>query len=1359
MPKRRPPHQLNLLPPSLLLSLLLLLPTTATAIQYPIPASIFKTHSSAGNPILHIQPSFHHSSETKSLLNFKSIFLANPAPDAALEKSLLSDNFFIQDVDGVQVPNFSVDKGKGVLVFERGRRYMNDDDYKKNNNKNNSKKSYGGRVGKDTGEVWVMTFPVLCNSGGGGDYTEKDYTIFRSGAGKTDWEEINLGIRKKDSKSWSPSARYLGRGFMVDDIFEAGDGKDGAGDASSVLSGQERLYSFGGLCIGGDEYLGKEKNDSFSADLWKIENSTTTVEKPRMIKRMEMKRGLGIRQDGGFSINGTVSMTTTTDLESTMVTTASDLSLSDTTSLWSSTATEITSDIASSSESSMAAETTIDTTTTDSGSSTTSSEVQTSIQTTKLATSTTSSTKPTSTAVSSTSTTSAAAKETNRDPSSSLDVSITLPENPPIPEAGFSMTQLKINSTSSENNSQDGMLILGGYTSSRRFVGLGQLAFFSPKSESWSFVSASLSDNDITPRAGHSAVVDESQKRIIVFGGWIGNITRPAKPSMVILKIGDLDSNGWEWDTFNATEEVEGSAPPDDTPLWGHAAILLEGNVMMLTSGFHVKSLDSSGKQMVNQKTWYLNLTSNEWVRQYHYPHEQIPETVVGGDIKKSHRDIALLAGVFGGVALLVVTLAVLFCYARRQEEYSDVSNGGMSNEYGNSDGSDKFDSMDLEYGKKIPTITATRGVESFNPFRRRTRPEEVGALLRENGAGSPELPPPTRAPLRTHMHRNMNQPSHVDMEMVERMRDQQEQRENMLQDSAAPERRRSVRSEMVAWVREWANADAAAQAAEVLTRSKQERVCSGSSRVKKESSALGAVGAKDMYLKPGRAANSTPKSNAATTGVPDPTDRCVTSCSSTYSDGVVSTLAASENYTTPEELPYPVPPMLLSTCQNYEEQSPRNPRLLVGPHGVTAPLPKKMAQEFPIPTLIPRDSLSSQYGGGYNNHYSYSSTQPLLGQAQDSAGDDRNSEGWRDVTPASHFFTNIPLTTPEEEDIQPHSYVKRGKSLQDRIREEMYNPGPSRTDDDCRLSSIVDFYAESKSPTPIPELTEGTDTEDDEGEEGYLVTGGSGIGSSAYDGSVAVEGKGKMVVLTNTTVDEPIVLRSIRMRSNGQHLEQRESFIAPLLSETIAQLREAGGKVEKSNSRSRIPSIGSSIKKRAAAMAATFNPGTQSNERQSVSHSSSIGRRGVLNRLSQTSTASRRAEQSESTALQPQQAEILDINDTSTEILFPKGNDDKDKDRDEVSSMHMNMNDKVVQLVYTAPKGKLRVVNPSPRRVSSGGTDASLGFVQQRPVVQRRVSSSGNYHHRVLQAQAQAHGEGIMRLGSSAARRVGEMD
>ncbi|EPS42331.1 hypothetical protein H072_3705 [Dactylellina haptotyla CBS 200.50] len=1174
-------------------ALTILLPTVSTAAatapksapisSNPIPASIFQTWTSAGNPLLHIQPAFHHANTTASLINFKSFFLADPGEESGIiDVNFLSDSSFSQDINGVQIPNLQLSSSKSILFFSRDARIglLNDS----SSDGGNSSNSTNTTVRDDTGELWAVTYPAYCRDIDK-NATLSDYEILRSGPGKQGWDELSLEMQQRNISLWFPAQRYLGRGFAVHSPTE-----QDKQSSTSLLTGNQRLYSFGGMCLGGNGYSGNGKNDSFSSDVWKFENTTL----------------------GGVD---------------------------------------------------------------------------------------------------------AAAKRQKV-----VDVSIAISKNPPIPEAGFSMTPLTVEgkagnnkTTTNETDSLEGMLILGGYTSQSRFVGLGQLAIYSLENEGWSFVSATLKQGDITARAGHSAVLDEDGKKIVVFGGWVGNVTRPATPYMLSLKVGTLDDD-WEWEALNATEEVPGSGP-GNMSLWGHAATVLEGNVMLITSGFQVAEFDGSlQQQVINDKTFLLNLTSNTWIQKYKYPMEILSKTAIEEGKKKTKRDIGILAGVFGGVLVLIIALAVLFYYARRQEEYADLPNETLSTDR------DKFHSLDLEYGKDLVVMD---GNTPFTIVRRGT--EDNGRLLHPESPGSPELPPRPPAPLR--MHRS--QPSHVDMERIENMRAEQEQRENLFQESAL-ERRRSVRSEMVAWVREWANADAAAQAAEVMKRSRED---STASRWRKESTTLGNS---DRYLKPGRQMSTVPGGGNGDAG------RCITS-SSQYSDGQVSTLTASEVYDTPvEEVPYPVPPILLSTAQSYKDQSPRNPRVLVGPKGVTAPLPSKMAEEFPDPTLVPRDSIaSSAYEGNYN-HLSYGSSQPLLQyQRKESvhpedwetvAPESREGSAWAMVDQQPSLFSTIPLATFEET-----RTIKKAKSLEDRIREEMYNPGPMRTEDECRLSSIMDYYADSLSPTPIPEVAEEDDYED-EGDHVSLV---GGVQTSTYAGERAIlSEKAKMVSTSNQGVEEPIEVGPIREQQYNpkqQPSSSRVSTVGPLLSETLAaQARQGKGDGKSAvSTRSRIPSLGSSIKRRAVAMAATLSPHShQGSEKRSTS----LGRKSVLHRRPQTAKAPSSASDN-----LPQQAEIMNVNDRATEILFTKGLTNYDSD--------MDIDDKVVQMVYTAPKGKLRVVNPGPRRISSGGTttDGSLGLFQQYHA-QRRVSSSGNY-------PVMSTGEGILRLGSAAARRVGELD
>ncbi|KAF3911995.1 hypothetical protein AA313_de0207563 [Arthrobotrys entomopaga] len=1085
----------------------------------------------------------------------------------------------------------------------------------------------------DSGEVWGMTFPADC-SALRDNATLSDYKLWKGGAGMRRWEEVGLEMRRENVSLWYPTGRYLGRGFSV---LTGEDINSDDGGVSTLGNRGERLYSFGGLCLGGNSrgYTGNGRNDSFAADVWRFENTTALT----------------------TAIN-----TTTSAIKNG---TAGDV----------------------------------------------------------------------------------------------VDVSIALSKNAPIPEAGFSMTPVTIlnsssaapdslaNDTVDVSGSLEGMLVLGGYTSENRFVGLGQLAVYSQQTESWSFVSAELNHPNITARAGHSAVLDERGEKIILFGGWVGNVTHAASPAMLSLSVGGMSNGGWEWDVFNTTEEYPGVGP-GNMSLWGHAATLLEGNVMLITSGFEIGRLNDGGEQRVSEKTFMLNLTTSTWMKSYKYPMGYLSNTAIEEGKGKTKRDVGILAGVFGGVLLLVLVLAGLFCYARRQEEYADLPNEAMSS--GGGGGGDKFHSLDLEYGKDS---VVQNGLTPFSIARRNTQ-DATRSPYGISSPDSPELPPRPPAPFRKNPHRS--QPSHVDMERVVRMQEEQEQRENMFQQSAL-ERRRSLRSEMEEWVMEWADADAAAYSAEIRKRMRQEGRTN--SRVRKESTTSGNG---ERYLKPGGKKMSTVAESSEDAG-----GRCTTS-SSQYSDCQVSTLNTSEFvYDTPaEEVPYPIPPILISTAQAYGDQSPRNPRVLVGPTGVTAPLPRKMAQEFPIPTLIPRDSIAPTSLDPYSS--SFGSNHPLLQQQQDGNEDE---DEWVDITgltrqnsvatnylqdgsatddmrKGSSFFT-IPLKTFE----QTRSF-KRNKSIEDRVREEMYHPGPARSEEECRLSSIMDYYADSMCPTPIPEGTE--EEEDEQSEHASLVNGG-GIQTSTYEGERVVLGeKARMVVVTNHTVEEPITINPIRTQRYGPKQQQnnRESVVAPLLSETSAaqeqqqqQQEERSGRSNtrsQVSTRSRIPSIGSSIKRRAVAMAATLSPNSHS-QSSSEKRSTSLGKRSVLHRRPQTAKMpALHIPNAPETTPQPHKAEILNMSDGLTDVLFAKGFED---DADSATGI----NDKVVQLVYTAPKGKLRVVNPSPRRVSSGGTDGSLGLFQQM-YGQRRVSSSGSY-------PMVANGEGILRLGSAAQMRFGEMD
>ncbi|KAJ6257212.1 hypothetical protein Dda_8099 [Drechslerella dactyloides] len=1115
----------------------------ASTASLPIPAAVLRTWTASGSPLLHIQPAFHHSnaSASSSIVSFRAVVLAEDTTIPSIDGTLLSNDSygtsFSQDVAGIQIPNLVLPGAEAMLVFARDPRM-----------------EAKARVEDEAGDVWAMTFPRFCRNIVNSSLA--DYTLWRGGAGRPEWEPVKLDMQHQNLSVWFGAPRYLGRSFVA-----AG---GGGGSSESTNDRPGKMYSFGGVCASGAEYTGNGRNDSFSNDVWRIENTT--------------------------------------------------------------------------------------------------------------------------------------AEDT-------AGVDIAISKNPPIPEAGFSMTPLSFANASNSNGmttAETGrMLILGGYTSLSRFVGFGQLAIYSLAREAWTFVSATVKQPGVTPRAGHSAVLDASGRRVVLFGGWVGNITRPAVPQLLSLKVGgSLDDDEWEWTGVNTTEEMPGVGP-GDLSLWGHAATLLEGNIMLITSGFEVTNFDRAGEQTVNERTFYLNLTSDTWISSYSFPPELLARTAVEETKRQNRREIAILAGVFGGVIVLVALLTALFWYAKRKEAYADLPN----NDAGSA--GDKYHSLDLEYGKDI--IVDGVGVPPINITHASTGPDEITAIQRllrqaDEVPRSPELPPRPAAPPPTHGHRR--EPSHVDMNRVGELRDRQERLENMVQTRADKRRsERSMRSEMVAWVREWANADAAAeQAADPAQRARTHLHPHSAATTPSPPQQQG------QFLSVGRAErdrDNRHKGKQPASASPD--NRCITS-SSVYSEGQVSTLTASEIYdTTPvDEVPYPVPPLLLSTGEAADAEPRQHPRVLLsGPAGVTTPLPKKMAEEFPVPTVVPRDSVTSSSAAGVyrsgsgsaqqSRSHSSRSTQQLMPQSRNGSG---SAESWRDVTPMDEHtpFYTIPLTTSR----QP------SRSLEDRVREEMNNPAPGRTEEECRLSSIMDFYAEeSVPPTPVIDIDAPDD--DEEGEERPFLNVNSAARSYSGERAMLIS-KGPA-----STVKEPAPPPPV-----GPSRES--SVVAPLLSETPAESSATAMlRVDKATvNRSRMPSIGSSIRRRVDALLADKRV-----------PSGSLGRRNVLHRRPQT--APLRPPISGPIALiQPQKAEIV-------EIERPIGTPFAD---DSNSSTDMRMDDKVVQISYTAPRGRLRVVNPS-ERSGSAGTDSS-GL--------RRVSSAGA-------VTALAHGESIMRLGSAAARRFGELD
>lgn len=264
--------------------------------------------------------------------------------------------------------------------------------------------------------------------------------------------------------------------------------------------------------------------------------------------------------------------------------------------------------------------------------------------------------------------------------------------NSPIAEAGFTLTGLlPINVNSSGVMTQQrNLVVLGGHTSTA-FVNMSTAAVWSLPEESWGFVTVSnplISDEltiradenrqrssfptTVDPRSGHTTVLSEDGSTMVVYGGWVGDISQAAQPQLAILHVGAGygGSDGWRWEIPDAQ--------PKDGGIYGHGAVLLPGNVMMVYGGYNIaKSGNSKFKRqegsLIQSSAQFFNLTSQSWSTEYTHPNYD-PYGGINTENGEGHDTAAperndkaglnkLGLGLGLGLGLAAFVIAVLFVY------------------------------------------------------------------------------------------------------------------------------------------------------------------------------------------------------------------------------------------------------------------------------------------------------------------------------------------------------------------------------------------------------------------------------------------------------------------------------------------------------------------------------------------------------------------------------------------------------------------------------------------------------------------------------------------------------------------------
>ena len=263
------------------------------------------------------------------------------------------------------------------------------------------------------------------------------------------------------------------------------------------------------------------------------------------------------------------------------------------------------------------------------------------------------------------------------DSRSKYDFELGTSKGQPIAEAGFSITPLQptfSNHTSGSQSRQQNFLLLGGHIQNA-FINMSQVALFSLPETSWSFLpiisDVQSSPPSVEPRSGHTALLSSDGSRIVVFGGWVGDLTSPAEPQLAILNVGTGygGSGSWSWSSSPAPQPsgLEGEG------IYGHGAVMLPGDVMMVSGGYSIASSGSTrikrAAQASNVQSLFFNVTSNKWIDSYDPPpiqNTQSSQDISSGLLRTQPQKVGFGVGLTLGLLAIGLAALIGWIIARR---------------------------------------------------------------------------------------------------------------------------------------------------------------------------------------------------------------------------------------------------------------------------------------------------------------------------------------------------------------------------------------------------------------------------------------------------------------------------------------------------------------------------------------------------------------------------------------------------------------------------------------------------------------------------------------------------------------------
>lgn len=259
---------------------------------------------------------------------------------------------------------------------------------------------------------------------------------------------------------------------------------------------------------------------------------------------------------------------------------------------------------------------------------------------------------------------------------------------PPVAEAGFTLTGTTptYSNGSGLMTQQQNFVLLGGHTQTA-FINMSQVAIWSMPEEIWSFITIDSPPSSnpntelaakstvitVDSRSGHTAVLSEDGSQIIMLGGWVGDTNQAAEPQLAILELGTGfgGSGDWEW-TIPAEQ-------PSGPGIFGHGAVMLPGNVMMVLGGYNISGSSNSKRDATsNLQPMFLNATSMSWISNYTNPAyvAALLSTAAQSESSaktKKNKNIGLGIGLGIGLTVILIAVGLWFWYTKRRRRSDAV--------------------------------------------------------------------------------------------------------------------------------------------------------------------------------------------------------------------------------------------------------------------------------------------------------------------------------------------------------------------------------------------------------------------------------------------------------------------------------------------------------------------------------------------------------------------------------------------------------------------------------------------------------------------------------------------------------------